>query len=212
MKTKLFVLTFLFILITSSFCQNQTDAKTKELYLTSQSLSMNNCGIQFKMGLNDKLFLRLGLLELKIKQSNMVPPTPSTFPTHLFESRGQLQMGLEKRHAISDNSYIFYGFDLIEQISFSRTKIDNPALSEEMKKTDNILFETGIGIALGYMIRLKDHFYVATEIEPEFLYSYASSENSIDKAKTKRTGFDFEMDTHVIKISLVYKWDKNASR
>jgi len=212
MKSILLILTFLFILIKSSFCQNQIDAKTKELYLTSQSLSMNNCGIQFKIGLNDKLFLRLGLLELRVKQSNTIPPTANTFTTHVFDSKGQIQIGLEKRQSVWDNSYIFYGFDLIEQTSFSRTKIDNPAISEKMRKTDNISFETGIGIVLGYMINLKDNFYVSTEIEPEFLYLYSTSENALDKSKTKRTGIDFKLDTKVIKISIIYRWNKNASR
>lgn len=207
MRSFLTTLTVLFLTGLTAFCQLDENTKSREVFLSTQSLT-SNFGMQFKISLNSNTYFRLGLFELRANQINYLPATTNTFPNHQFSSRGQIKIGIEKRRVLFDNGTFFYGLDLMNSTLFNRTKIDNPSVSEDLRKMDDWKFSSGIGIVLGFAISLRDNFSFATEIEPEFLYLYESNQVPYETFKNKKTGFDINLDSEVIKLSLIYKWDK----
>jgi hypothetical protein len=103
---------------------------------------------------------------------------------------------------------IFYGLDAIGQSGYSRTEVDDPniALSDRISK--DISMGAGIGFVVGVMIQISDNFLLASEIEPELLYSMSWDRNSDSSLSSVRSGYSLNMNSQLAKVSLIYRWEK----
>lgn len=206
MKRSLILFALIFAIHLHTFSQNQFLSKTRELYLTSHSLTGNNLGVQYKSSTDDKLFYRFGLFNLIVSKTDNVSSNIGNYPERWIESSVLLQTGIEKRLSIAEKSNIYYGIDFIGHTSFTRHRLDSPIMPEEEKNIDTFIIKAGIGIPLGCIVNLKNNFFIAVEIEPEIFYEKRTATKN--EYKNEWTFANFNLDTETIKISLIYKWNK----
>ncbi len=218
MKNKVLLTVIVWLIVPlTSFCQdvqqnqsNQTNPeKIRELGLVFNNF--NSFGIRYKYGYGHTLFRITSLvLNGSNTQTNYTnynynandPNYPSTLtdanlPKNSNTTVGcSLNFGFETRKHINDKFYIYYGLELINTYSYSKSNSTTPnpivvnytdsigkpkvlSVTENNNSTSSSwTISSGLGVIFGMGYSFSKSFKIAVEIEPNVSYKYGKSTNS----------------------------------
>jgi hypothetical protein len=193
-----------------SFGQDSENSKTKEIYLSSNILSFNNLGLQYKSELKKGSFFRIGLNNINSDLTKQNYGALSAIPRTTTNFAVKFEVGLEKRKQITEKLSAFYGINFITETSFQRIKREDPTLPRNLRHLDNFSINPGFGFNSGFILKITGAFSVSAEIIPELVYNYSSSESIVGAAKVKdtRNGGSIKLGNESVRVSLIYQWNK----
>lgn len=212
MKSVLFISLILMTIAGELFARQVLNPEQREIYLTGSVPSVSDLGIQYKLGLNDNTLLRFGILHINSNWDKFTPAVSNEYPSSDLMINGGLEVGLEKRFAASENMQVFYGIDLICYAGYSSSRSDNPNLREDMRNLERFTVSPGLGFKSGIILNLKNNFFISAELSPQLLYRYQKLERitGADISTDRRHGFDLNLNTESLRISLIYKWKRST--
>lgn len=158
-----------------SFGQDSTGSvTTKEYVMTLSRIAPMNFSFKYKRQLLEKIFLKVGLIDLEGTRITTIPARPDFFPTHYTTISAGIELGVEFRAALSEKLTFFHGPNIFFTDQILIQEIYNPALpsSSRIVITNNYIF--GLPYTVGAMIRIHDHFSISGELNPGFRVSYKS--------------------------------------
>jgi hypothetical protein len=201
--TKTYLILALLILSMTAHAQLNGDStkRTKEFLITTTSLTSGNYGLQYKVKVFRKAFLRLGLAYVYDDYLSDNPQVSTSFPTKNYGSGFSLTSGLEKRKVISEFFEFSYGLNLIMSGGWTKLRTGNPNIAESLRDTKSYFISPGIGVDLGVIMKIHQNFYLGAEIIPQFLYSYQdNSGNSITHT------FKATLNSQNATLALIYRF------
>jgi hypothetical protein len=227
MKTKLFLLMFLFLFETLYlFSQEQKDTTNKQTATVQQIpqqpqglkrvyefgftfSSLNNFGINFKMG-NQKTLYRLSVLALNIGTGNLVNtgsinfnglPLDTSVKVTFFGAG--LSIGIEKRIFLAKNFYLLLGADAV--VDYYSDKYENNTTNSG--NWTRWRLAPGIDLGLGLAYQIGDHFIITAEISPSLSYIYEKQKLSGAAYNTDFTGhyFQFGLSNNSARVTIAYR-------
>ena len=199
-----------FILPTISNAQENLQGKTKELYISVDLLSFNNLNLEFKSALKNNWFYRISATNLNVSSNDNDRALPSVYDQKTTSVNGGLDIGIEKRKQLNEKLWLFYGINIFESTSFSRTNTADPTLPKDLRNQDNLLIGTGLGFDSGFILNIVGNFSVSAEISPRLSYSHNSHTfiNNSEKYKDTIQTYGFGISSSIIRISLLFSWTK----
>ena len=203
MKTLCILFTVLILLVSSltSAAQDsiKSEEKTREYVLSFQSFAPFTIGIKYKRQLKNKMFFKIGLVDLSGFSSSNKPSAP-TNPTSVFSISGGLGFGLEFRKIITNDFTFFHGPGLNVSFSTSISKIDDPTLPPDDARRVLQQNSTGVNYGAGLLFHLKNHFYLSAELSPSLTYSKTK-----DNKNNETYNINFSLRNTNGLISIVYR-------
>ncbi|MFW5879572.1 MAG: hypothetical protein ACOCUV_01980 [bacterium] len=193
---------FLFFICSFLFLNAQQDTIDKEIHISTNSLTLENLGLQYKWSKKSSIYYRVSLAKIRASYLNMEP-----FTSRLYQSKQtimslRLNGGVEKRKKLTGNLYLFYGINAILYASWKRFKVENPNIQERNRTNSDIIYFPGLGFNSGILWKLKESMAIAAEITPEFIYYFNKEETY------KVSQLQFNLNTEAIKLSFIYTWNK----
>jgi hypothetical protein len=182
------------------YSQENSDStkRTQEILLTTSSFS-SGFGLQCKVKVFKRSFLRVGVASLYFDYSSNTPKTALNYPTTLSNYGFNMVFGLENRKAITEKFVFSYGFDLITFGDYVRLKIDNPNIDPSLRVSKEFNFYPGFGLNFGAILRISDSFYLGAEMNPQL--SYSKSETDGLKAVNTKVS----VNTKNVSLLLIYR-------
>jgi len=207
MKRNIGLLTFLLI-ANITFSQSNVDStkRTKEILITTNSLTSGNYGFQFKMKVFNNSYLRLGLAYLYLDYISNTPQTALNYPTTSNNSGFSFIFGLEERKPVNEQFVFTYGLDAIINGTYYKIKTDNPNISESLRETHKFFFTPGLGLNFGTRIKISNNFYFGAEITPQILYSMEDNTNSTSTGNKIET-VKASLSTKDVKLLMIYRFN-----
>jgi hypothetical protein len=188
------IVSLLSLTVLTSACAQEVPQKVHEAGLVFSSL--NNFGLRYKYG-NDHIMLRITALALNgsntstdysYYSSNTQNEINSTGPSQYLG--GGLNIGIEKRIPVHEKFYLYYGADLINAYSFSKStkytpvseqysyvnsnnvSITQTASTNNSSNSNSSALSTGIGFVFGGAYKMNENFSIGVEWIPSLLYRY----------------------------------------
>lgn len=193
------------------FAQESETGKIKELYLSGNLLTFNNFGLQYKTELKKGTFFRIGLINLFFDSSKQKSdPSSYALPSIYTDIEGSFEIGLERRKQVTEKLTAFYGINFITSTSFSRNKVEDPGLPEELRHLDSFSINPGLGFNSGFIFKIAKDFSISAEIIPRLIFKYSSNEGPGIATKVHHiiTGGEFNLDNQSVRVSIIYHWIK----
>jgi hypothetical protein len=207
MTKSLLIFTLLLITMTG-YTQVSSDStkRTKEFLITTTSLTSGNYGLQYKINVFKKSFIRLGLAYVYDEYRSDKPQVVTSYPTKNYGSGFSLTSGLEKRKVISESFEFSYGLNLILSAGWAKTKTENPNISSSARITNKSYFiAPGIGINLGAIMKIHQNFYLGAEIIPQIIYNYQDDSGS-SSGGLKTNMFKAVLNSQNATLALIYRF------
>jgi hypothetical protein len=205
--TKPFLILALLIMAMTVHAQVDGDStkRTKEFLITTTSLTSGNYGLQYKVKVFRKAFLRLGLAYVYDDYRSDKPQVATSYPTKNNSYGFSFTSGLEKRKVISDFFEFSYGLNLIMAGGWNKSRTENPNIAESLRDTKSYFISPGISVDLGAIMKIHQNFYLGAEIMPQLLYSYQdNSGNSNGGLKTHT--FRATVNSQNAILALIYRF------
>lgn len=206
------IIAILFALISQSLVAQESETgKIKELYLSGNLFTFNNFGLQYKSELKSGNFFRIGVNEINFEYSKQNVGSPSAiYPSSSSLYAETFEVGLEKRMQITNRMTAFYGINFVTMTSFQRNKREDPTLPADSRHLVYFSLSPGFGFNSGFIFKITEEFSLSAEVIPRLLFKYSSTERIAGSTKVKdsSTGLSLNLDNQSVRVSLIYKWNK----
>ncbi len=179
--------------------------RTKEFLITTTSLTSGNYGLQYKVKVFRKAFLRLGLAYVYNDYHSDKPQVVTSYPTKNNSSGFSITSGLEKRKVIAEFFEFSYGLNLIMSGGWNKLRTENPNIAEPLRVNKSYFISPGIGIDLGAIMKIHQNFYLGAEIMPQFLYSYQDNSGNSNGGLITHT-FRAALNSQNATLALIYRF------
>lgn len=219
MKVNIHIFILLSVVFSTSetIAQESDSTKNRELYLTGNVLQLKDFGMEYKSEYKKNTYLRLGIssLYLNVDKTMYEDPSPINSPYSITsEFRGKFELGIEKRKQINNRFEAFISGNFILGGGFSRLKHDYPDQPTNLQFLDTYGISSGFAFNSGFIAKITDNLLIAAEVIPEIIFSYSCNQNlvlvdsDIEKVKTENFKGTFNLDNESVRISFVYRWNK----
>lgn len=197
---KSIICTFLMLSVSMNsvllFAQDSIPRKIQEMHFTLLDISPLAFSLKYKREIKKRYF-KIALLNLSAGSSNFKPNHSSSFPQSNVSFSSGIEIGLERRREINPTFLFYHGFNFNFTYQYNSSTIDNPTLSR--RSSINQYFIFGIPYTLGFMMKIKKHFFITAEINPgiQYLYTkyrpreifYAREQTNLNMTFNTRSGF-----------------------
>lgn len=212
--TSAIIIVILFASLGNAYSQSSNYKTHREVYFSSSSFLDGPYDFQYKAGIGDNLFWRIGLVNISAsfnEYASSMPSLSTDFPERHFFLRAELHSGLEKRLKIAHKIYLFYGADLIFQSRFIREFDMDPYLSNEQDVLWSRSLGGGLGFSTGLKIYLMKGFSFGAYFSPSLIYKntkveYRNEDNNIEF--NVYNFIEFNTNSNAVRFALIYQWDK----
>lgn len=208
MMTRLLLILAILLITMTGYAQvnNDSTKSTKEFLITTTSLTSGNYGLQYKVKLFKKSYLRLGVGYIFDDYRSDDPKVPTTYPTKSYSAGFSFTSGLERRKIISESFEFSYGLNLIISCSWAKTRTENPNISSSLRDTNKSYFiSPGIGVDLGAIMKIHQNFYLGAEMMPQILYAY-QDESGSSSGGFKTNIFRAVLNSQSATLALIYRF------
>lgn len=205
---KSFLIFTLLLIAMTGYAQVNGDStkRAKEFLITTTSLISGDYGLQYKVKVFKKSFLRLGLAYVYDDYRSDIPKVSTSYATKNSGSGFSITSGLEKRKVISEVFEFSYGLNLVISGGWAKTRTENPNISSAVQITNKSYFiSPGIGFDLGAIMKIHQNFYFGAEIMPQILYSY-QNESKSSSGEHKTNMFRAVLNSQNATLALIYRF------
>ena len=190
---------FLFAALNISFAQEKE--RRQEIGINFSSL--NNFGLTYKTGTSKNLW-RFNLLALNF--NNQKDERGSAQVTSESYSRGfGVSVGKEFRKTITKNLELRYGFDVAFNYNWQKNINKSNANYNEYRR---VTYSPALVGVIGANYIFSDHLAFGVELLPSFRYTTGTNRNvnGSNVVKGDISGFGFNLDNNVARLSLSYRF------
>ncbi|HSH65152.1 MAG TPA: hypothetical protein VLB84_04995 [Bacteroidia bacterium] len=184
------------------FAQDTTKAegKTKEYVLTLSNISPLNVGIRYKKQLKNRMFFKVGLINLNASISDNKPFSSSMISSKYYSFSGGMELGLEFRRGLGESFTFFHGPNVNVSSVSKFARYADPSNTDSKMQTQYVSNSLGVRYTLGILLHLKGHFFMSAEINPGVFMTYSRDEKNYEMySPSLGFGNSFSL------ISLVYR-------
>jgi len=206
----------LFLIATAVACtvaplKSQTPAASdslpsmrREFYLSFANFSPVNIALRYKKQINPKTYFKIGLISLSAQATSNKRNDGVSFPVNSQNYSGGVEVGIERRRAITKKLSLFHGpaLSVLYQHSFSKNLDPSIPSYQQKVSTDNV--RGSIPYTIGLLFQVYNNFYAAVEINPAIYGSYQTVSNNVNGGTAFTGGVGF--DNRAGLFSLVYRY------
>lgn len=209
MRTIIRVFTGL-LLVTSTgsnlFSQTISE-KTREIYISANSLKDWSYGFQFKSSLpKENTYIRMSIMNINTSYKELTYNISTQYPKKDFSLNVQFQGGIEKRFDYKKID-LFSGVDIFTAVGYINSRAENPTIPAEQRNSKRNILSAGFAFTSGVIYRISDFLSFGADINPVLAFDHMTTEQYISGELRKQTNsgpsFDFAIDN--IRFSLILK-------
>jgi hypothetical protein len=196
MKTRYSILTLAFALIITinSKAQDSPPERIKEFQLAFSGFSPLNTQIKYKQQINQKIFFKIGLVNLSMNSYGANSLFGSNYTQ--ISLNGGLELGLEFRKNLSDKLTLFHGPNISYIYSYRGFNRDiYPSPNNESTHMERLSY------TLGLMYSINSNIFIGAEINPGFYLQQNKNHNL--NSRTIYSGFS--LDNRIGQISIILR-------
>jgi len=204
----LFVLSFLIIPIV---LVSQEISKPREIYFQTSGLYLLNSGLEYKIGLSEKYYLRATVNNVNAYFNSRNSSSTTAYPYTQNGGSINTSIGVEKRKSISERLKLISGVNILFGAGYYESVWNDPNFSPSEQKSYSINFNPGISLHGGVLIYVSDHITIGATYEPRVYYNISKSVSPIPgggKSTTTYTGLSAGLSPDMLRLLVGFRWSK----